>query len=340
MARHARSWPGWQWIAWAVLALGLGCDDMPVDALLGAGRGGGPEARRAGPPYPLVLAHGFFGFEDFAGVDFIHYFWQVRDDLEAAGEPWVFTPAVDPFDDSEVRGAQLLARVARIREITGADKVNLIGHSQGGLDARFVAALRPDWVASVTTLSTPHRGSALLDVALGFVDVGPVPDLLDALVRAVGRPLWDAAGEDTSVTSAMRQLSARGAAEFNAAYPDAEGVAYYAIAGRTDYHGGGRLCQADDRPEFITRWDRARDPVDPTLFLMEAALDGGIFDPMPNDGLVTVESARWGRFLGCIPADHLDQMGHLLGDLPGLLNPFRHKVFYRDLVAWLRSQGH
>ncbi len=327
---------------WAAGVLG-GCDDVqPGDLIGGGGQGAGqagPEAP-AGAPYPIVLCHGFFGFEDFAGVDFIQYFWGVRAHLQAEGEPAVYTPAVDPFDDSEVRGAQLLAHVERILAETGAAKVNLVGHSQGGLDARFVAHQRPDWVASVTTISTPHRGTPLADVALGLTDHGIVPDLLDAFVRLIGRPLWDAAGDDTSVTSAMRQLTTGGAADFNRAYPDQPGVAYYAIAGRTDWHGGGAPCRVDDSPAFITRWAHARDPADPAFWITEAALDGGLFDPIPNDGLVPVPSAQWGRFLGCIPADHLDQMGQLLGDLPGLANPFRHRVFYADLVGWLRSQGH
>ncbi|MCA9546588.1 MAG: alpha/beta fold hydrolase, partial [Myxococcales bacterium] len=281
-----------------------------------------------------------FGFEDFAGVDFIHYFWQVRDDLEAAGEPWVFTPAVDPFDDSEVRGAQLLARVARIREITGADKVNLIGHSQGGLDARYVAHMRPDLVASVTTISTPHRGSPVADLVQGAIWDDRAGQVVDAVVSLIAAPLYDADGEATSAMEALDQLSSEGTAEFNDRITDAPGVAYYSIAGRTAYSRGGSDCRVDDSPEFISQYEGARDPVDPLLLVTEEIVDGGFWSSTPNDGLVTVESARWGRFLGCIPADHLDQMGHLLGDLPGLLNPFRHKVFYRDLVAWLRSQGH
>lgn len=330
-----------RWATLLVLGLTLAaCDDVdPDDVINGGGDGNGDPAPAGEQAYPIVLCHGFFGFEDFAGLDFVNYFWGVRDDLLEAGEPLVFTPAVDPFDDSEVRGAQLLAHVERIVAETGFAKVNLVAHSQGGLDARFVAHFRPDLVASVTTISTPHRGTRLADLALGLTDHGPVPGLLDALVRLIGRPLWSAAGDDTSVTSAMRQLSTAGAAAFNAAYPDAAGVAYYSLAGRTDWHRGGEICAVDDAPPFIVRWADERDPVDALFLITEPLLDGGLFDPIPNDGLVTVASARWGRFLGCIPADHIDEMGQLLGDRPGLANDFRHKLFYRDLVAWLRTEG-
>lgn len=292
-----------------------------------------------GPPYPIVMAHGFFGFDTLAGVDAVTYFFGVREDLAEIGE-LVYTPAVDPFNDSETRGAELLEHIERIVEETGAARVNIIAHSQGGLDARFVAAMRPDLVESITTISTPHRGTAVADIALGIADHGAVPDVLDAVVRIFGGSFYDALGNETSVARAARQLSTPGAQAFNRAYPPDPDIPMYSIAGRTGYHPGGEDCRAVDSPAFITRWADAVDPTDALFVLMEPILAGDPFDRTPNDGLVAVPSARFGRFLGCVPADHLDEMGQLLGDLPGLLNPFRHRTFYRDLVGWLRDQGH
>ena len=60
---------------------------------------------------------------------------------------------------------------------------------------------------------------------------------------------------------------------------------------------------------------------------------------VPNDGLVRVADARWGTFLGCVPADHLDQIGHLFGGPPGLGNGWRWLDFYADLVRFVRAQG-
>ena len=77
-----------------------------------------PEKR--GPPYPIVLAHGFFGFEDFAGAGYINYFYGVRADLAKDGETSVYTPAVDPFNSSEYRGKQLAAHVEQVLAETGA----------------------------------------------------------------------------------------------------------------------------------------------------------------------------------------------------------------------------
>jgi triacylglycerol lipase len=78
--------------------------------------------------------------------------------------------------------------------------------------------------------------------------------------------------------------------------------------------------------------------VDPLLAVTEAFV-GGAFNAHPNDGLVRAEDARFGVFLGCIPADHFDEIGHLVGDRPGLGNDFDHLVFYRELVRWIRARG-
>lgn len=301
----------------------------PVDA--------GPEP--LGAPYPVVLCHGFFGFDDFAGAGFLTYFYEVRERLAAEGEAMVFTPEVDPFNSSEARGEELILRVEEILAMTGHEKVNLIGHSQGGLDARYVAAVRPDLVASVTTYATPHRGSPISDVVLELVADGRLQALLDALVRVIGAPIYDAAGERTSVFTALEQFSSPGATAFNAAYPDDPSVAYYSLTGRTDLSDGGDACDATDIPPFVSRYQRERDPVDFLLDIPEQIADGGLGSSEPNDGLVRVVDARWGRFLGCVPADHLDEVGQLLGDSPGFGNAFDYQQLFVDLVAFLRAEG-
>ncbi len=300
---------------------------------------GGGNTPLLGPPYPIVLSHGFFGFEDFAGAGFLSYYYGVRDHLADRGESNVFTPAVDPFNDSTTRGEQLLAHVTSILAMTGHEKVNLIGHSQGGLDARVVAHLRPDLVASVVTLQTPHDGTPVADIALEIVDEPLLADVLDLLVRVVGQPLYDEVGDETSLAAAMRELSSEGAATFNATYPDQPGIYYASIAGRSDWHRGGDDCETSTAADFISPWDGERDPIDPLLDLTEQILDGGFGNPYPNDGLVRVRDAKHGVFLGCLPADHLDQIGQLLGDGPGFGNRWAYLQFYVDLVQHLRAQG-
>jgi triacylglycerol lipase len=297
-----------------------------------------PDAGRLGPPYPIVLAHGFFGFEDFAGAGFLSYFYGVREDLAERGETLVFTPAVDPFNDSETRGATLTEAVEAIVEHTGYEKVVLIGHSQGGLDARVVADARPDLVAAIVTVATPHGGTSVADIALGLVRDDRAAGLVDAIVRLIGAPLWDASGEETSVVRALEQLSTEGMAAFNARHPAPGRIPIWSIGGRSDRHGGGDACRGGD--PMLERWERDTDPIDPLLSITEAVLDGGLFDPDPNDGLVRVDDSKFGIFLGCIPADHLDEIGQVAGDGPGLFNDFDHREFYAALVEWVRARGY
>lgn len=316
-----------------------GAGGAPSTGAWGAGHpGGGGEGAGSTGPYPIVLAHGFFGFEEFAGADFATYFYGVKEDLAASGEALVFTPAVDPFNDSTFRGAQLLAQVEDILAQTGKDKVVIIGHSQGGLDARVVAHDRPDLVAAVVTVATPHGGTPVADVALGLIGDPNVSAIVDDLVSAIGAPLYDQIGNETAVSKPMHLFSQPGIAAFNAAYPDASGVFYASVTGRTDHHLGGQGCVADEKLPFVEDLKADGDPTEPFFYLTEALADGD--GSIANDGLVRVEDAKHGEFWGCVPADHLDEVGHLFGDGPGLGNPFDHKAFYRALVAHVRSLGY
>ncbi len=304
----------------------------------GTGTGGAPAG--LGPPYPIVLAHGFFGFDQFAGLDFATYFYEVQEHLAEHGEVYVFTPAVDPFNSSTHRGAQLEAAIEDILATTGHDKVNIIGHSQGGLDARVVAHDRPDMVASVLTLQTPHGGVYISDIALELIENPGLSDVLDWVVQTFGAGLYDAIDGDTSISAAFQQFSTPAIEVFDQNYPDAPGVFYASIAGRSDYSLGGSACDVQNPPPFIGAWENERDPIDPLFSVTEAIIDGSIINPYPNDGLVRVVDAKHGLFLGCLPADHTDMVGHLFGDKPGVNNDWDYKQFYVDLVLWLRTQGY
>lgn len=287
-------------------------------------------------PYPIVLAHGFFGFRDFAGIDFINYYQGVVTHLAREGETRVFTPTVDPFNDSTLRGAELLARVEEIIRQTGAKKVNLIGHSQGGLDARYVAHERPDLVASVTTFATPHHGTPLSD-DFELIDNPFTSWAFDGIVKLLGRPLWDQIGHDTSITRSFRQFSREEIADFNARYPDVPGIPYWSIAGRTAGALATDECRTPDAPPWISKWDRTKDTTELLLKVPQVLISN--IHGLPNDGLVPIESAKWGTFLGCVPADHFDEIGQLFGDPAGFQNDWSHLEFYSDLVKFLRAHG-
>ncbi len=308
----------------------------------GSAGSGGTGRALLGPPYPIVLAHGWFGFEEFAGVGFATYFFGIKDHLASQGEHLVLTPAVDPYNSSEIRGAQLLAHVESFLKDTGYAKVNIIGHSQGGLDARVVAHDRPDLVASVLTIATPHYGTPIGDVATGVVSPdGAAADVLDWFVKQAAGVLWSAAGDDTSVMRSFEQFAQPGIQAFNAKYTDSPSVPYFSITGRSGDHLGNEDCKPDERVAFVEDYNGRKDPIDALFVIPESYLDGEFLGKGdPNDGLVRARDARWGTFLGCVPADHLDEVGHLVGDKPGLFNDWEYKDFYVDLVKFIRARGY
>lgn len=314
--------------------------DVP-DAVVEAAVDAGLDApEKLGPPYPIVLAHGFFGFETLAGLDAITYFHGVKEDLAKVGEGYVFTPAVDPFNDSTSRGAELAAAIQEIVDQTGYAKVNIIGHSQGGLDARVVAHDHPELVASVTTFATPHLGTPVADVIIGAIGDPNAQQIIDWFVKQLGYVLWDAAGNKSSLWKPLELFSEAGISEFNTKYTDAVGVPYFSFSGRSDLKLNENECMPDEVVSFVQKWNLELDTVDPLLSITEAFLDGGLGQPESNDGLVRATDAHWGTFLGCVPADHLDEVGQLLGDSPGLGNQWNHLEFYRGLVAYLRDKGY
>ena len=281
-----------------------------------------------GPPYPIVLVHGMAGFRNIGPIE---YFYGIPEALRKDGHD-VWVSRQDPVNDSEVRGPQALAYVQMVLASTGKARVNLIGHSQGGYDARYVASALGARVASVVTVSTPHGGDPVADIALG---TGPLAkSMLSALLDLYGA----ASGFDSSARSQLTGLTAAGAKAFFDKHPDDRRVAYFSIAGRSVMNPGGESCQVSGRPAFITRWDGRRDPVDPLFLPFAPVFDGN--PPAVHDGLVPVESAKHGVFLGCIPADHMDEVNQLFGDAAGIGNGFDAVAFYRELAAWLVTRGY
>lgn len=302
---------------------------------VGAPNSDGVDALAAAPidaptgPYPIVLAHGLFGFSSIGPLD---YFYGISDALTASGRK-VYAPRVDAVQSPEIRGMQLVAAIEAARLETGAAKVIVIGHSQGGLDARWAAAHDPDSVAAVVTVATPHRGSPVADVALGILP-GNSTAALDVLANFFGA---STSGSNTSFQGAMRALSSEGAAAFNAEVFDAPGVPYYSIAGRSGYaHADACAAGAAD---FMQTWDGSVDPYKLELLPIAGILDlASLPDHPTHDGLVTVASAMWGTFLGCVPADHLDEVCQVAGQSPGLNNDFDCLQLWKGLESYLRTK--
>ena len=115
--------------------------------------------------YPIVLVHGL-GIRD---VLFLKSWGRIDRILRIQGYT-VYKSAVDAMGSVETNAARLRDEIGVIRAETGADKVNIIAHSKGGLDAKYMIQhldMAPH-VASLTTLCTPHRGSPIASFILRF----------------------------------------------------------------------------------------------------------------------------------------------------------------------------
>jgi triacylglycerol lipase len=108
--------------------------------------------------YPIILVHGIALRE----TKFIRAFGKIEYTLKEAGYS-VYTAGTDGFGTIESNAEQLKQIILEVLTSSGADKVNIIAHSKGGLDSKFMIKEldMADKVASLTTLCTPHRGSAI-----------------------------------------------------------------------------------------------------------------------------------------------------------------------------------
>ncbi|MBN2359513.1 MAG: hypothetical protein JXR83_08655 [Deltaproteobacteria bacterium] len=294
-------------------------------------------APRRGPPWPVLLVHGFTGFNRLGPLE---YFFRVIDTLAAEGELEVFAPALPPYNSVVERAPYLGRAIDLVLRDTSAAKVHIIAHSQGGLDARYAITVLgyDDRVATLTTVAAPHRGSPLGDYVLALPEdtLDPVAMLLAWLIGALDDPSAAPGGDDdwrNDMDAFARSVSPAAVAAYNAAHPDSPRVPIFSVAAVSNLQRARELCAASE-------WGALQrfDVVDPLLVPTAAALSGwNPFDRTPNDGIVPTASMIWGTFVGCIPADHFDEVGQIADYLPDLISGFDHLEFYRTLVARLRA---
>lgn len=253
--------------------------------------------------HPIVLVHGLFGFDDILGVD---YFYGVPRALSRDGAR-VYVTSVSAANSSEVRGEQLLQEVREILAITGAQKVNLIGHSHGSPTSRYVASVAPELVASVTSVGGVNWGSPVADAMRGAVPPGSFSEaVIASVVNGFTNFLEFLSGNSglpTNSLAALDSLSTAGTLAFNQRYP--EGVPSY-------YCGNGKELESNG--VYYYSWSGADpytnifDATDPFMEITSWIIDG------PNDGLVSSCSSRLGRVINDrYDMNHLDEVNQSFG---------------------------
>jgi triacylglycerol lipase len=292
--------------------------------------------------YPIVLVHGvnasptYFGFKR-----------EVVDALCRDGHA-VYDPALPPYQPVTKRSQVLAQVVSQIldgslaSDCPGAvapavppEKINIIAHSMGGLDARYLASTLGygDRIASILTVSTPHRGSAMADMVVGLLEqAGGNQDAINAFAQFLARQVTrDELLTDSDLLGAMRSITEAESVDFNANNPDQDGIYYQSWAGLSNVAG---ISNPLDTAACEGKRSSRIHVMHISLKPIAAVVAHGVA-LRPNDALVMVESAKWGDFRGCIPADHADEVGAFANSW----SPFDHVRFYRKRAFELSSYG-
>jgi triacylglycerol lipase len=218
------------------------------------------------PRYPVVFCHGMLIICQLRGEIPAHfnYFLEFGDTLRRKGGRALF-PQVAMSHGVSTRARQLREQILAWTD----EPVNLVCHSLGGLDARYLVSHlnMAERVRSVTTVSTPHHGTYVADwVCAHYQDSLPLMRTLEMFGLSM---------------EAIRDCQPAACRAFNASTPDAPGVSYFSY--------GAAVPLSRVSPMLRRCWS-----------LLTAA-EG------PNDGLVSVRSARWGEYRETLAVDHFAQ---------------------------------
>lgn len=284
--------------------------------------------------YPIVLVHGVLGFDKILGYP---YFFGVKDALERKGVD-VYTASLSGVNSDSVRGEQLWDFINDVKHKSGKRKVNLIGHSQGALDSRYVAAHYPDSIASVTSVNGVNHGSEAADALRAALEPGSCMEdavalAFEAFEKAIafltGHPF-----EPENAVAALDALTTEGVQLFNEKYPQAlpnvwggegaevvNGIHYYSWSGIIKEG----LCE------------QGLNELDPLHLWMKYSANIFVKEAGQNDGLVGRYSSHLGKVIcSDYSMDHLDAINQIAGIRANTVNPIK---LYTDHVKFLSSKG-
>jgi len=234
------------------------------------------------PPlkHPIVLVHGSTANGSNLSIGPFNlgtYFEGLPQFLSSNGT--VVKLAQLPTDASIAERASVLKNFLET-ELQG-QMVNLVGHSIGGLDARYLASvLGSTQISSITTIGTPHRGTPLADWAWSQTEK-----------RGVWYWIFRLLGFDMKQRRFLPELTTHKMRVFNEKVPDSPEVRYFSVATRSRF---------EDGMMSVFLW--------PTSRWLEG--QGHPLSANGHDGMVPFDSQVWGISLSPKEIDHLAQLNH------------------------------
>ena len=281
---------------------------LPVNVLAGG------SSDTCDTKYPIVMAHGMGASAEILGI--VDYWWGIPEALEDEGAD-VFITSVNGMDSTRNKAEDFRDQFLQIKAYTNAAKLNIIGHSHGTVYTRDAVSNLGigQYVASHTSIAGPHRGSAIADIV-----VGVIPNSMEWLVGGTLDLVYAFIFGDTSPNSLQNGYDMTRPYMINTFNPNTQNV-------DSVYYQSWAAKAKTSCPSVILE----------ATWLVLLAYEGA------NDGLVSVESAKWGNFRGVedaawysVGCDHLNIVGQLFGITPG----FDEDEFYVDIASDLKSRGY
>lgn len=259
--------------------------------------------------YPILLVHGVF----FRDLEYFNYWGRIPAELEENGASIFYGKhnSASPVKGSAI---ELAARIEEIIKETGCEKLNVIAHSKGGLDMRTAIALNgmDKYVASLTTINTPHRGCLFADYLLGKI---PEKQQL-AIAKMYNTGLEKLGDTDPDFIAAVNDLTNKNCLERNEEVKDSENVYYQSFGSKLNRLTSGRF-PLNMSYNFVKHFDG------------------------DNDGLVGEDSFNWGSRYEFITTRGVRGISH--ADMIDLnrenFKGFDVREFYVQMVADLKNRG-
>lgn len=259
--------------------------------------------------YPILMVHGVF----FRDSNYFNYWGRIPKELEKNGATIFYGnhQSAAAVADS---GQELTDRIREIVSQTGCEKVNIIAHSKGGLDSRYAISVlgAAPYVASLTTINTPHRGCEFADYLLS-----KIPEKQQQMVAKTYNAALKKIGDfNPDFLSAVYDLTASSCQKFNETVRDMPQVYYQSIGSKLNRPSDGRF------------------PLNFTYRLAN-------YFAGSNDGLVGEMSFPWGADFQYLTTSGNRGISH--GDVIDLnrenIDDFDVREFYVQLVYGLKQRG-